>query len=120
MTGDTTPQPTDRNIRSTSSTHAILPVFFLSSQQDYTQSSVPVPENLIQSTQPTVGSMTRGDISESDPLILFIVFGRTRWRLINSLFLLTVGTAKSISAYRNASAAANSLDLVIGILWALM
>ena len=39
----------------------------------------------------------------------------TRWRVINIYFLLVAGMAKSISAYQNASAPANSLDLVIGI-----
>jgi len=44
----------------------------------------------------------------------------TRWRVLNTYFLLIVGTAKSVSAYRNASTAATSLDLVIGIFWALI
>ena len=44
----------------------------------------------------------------------------TRWRVINTYFLLIAGTAKSISAYKNASTPANSLDLVIGIVWGLM
>ena len=115
VTSSDTPQPTDCDI-----TSEILPVVSSSSQQD----------DLIQSTQPAAELMTNSNASQSSPTAtrsisppptaLFIMFGRTRWRLLNGLFLLTVGTAKSVSAYQNASTASNSLDWVIGIVWALM
>jgi hypothetical protein len=115
VTSSNTPQPTtDCDTKSTSE---ILPVVSSSSQQD----------DLIQSTQPVTEFMTSSNASQSSRTVsrsisttLFMMFGRTRWRLLNSLFVLAVATAKSVSAYQNASTAANSLDLVIGLVWALM
>ena len=119
VTSSDTPQPTSDC--DTESTSEILPIASSSSHQDNLQ--------VTQSTQPVTEFITSSNASESlptatrsisPPTALYIMFGRTRWCLLNSLFLLAVGTAKSVSAYQNASTAVNSLDLVIGIVWALM
>ena len=86
----------------TISTSSPLPVASSSSHQGHP----------IQRAQP--------EVEESEFFLPGNMIRTTRWRVLNTLFLLVVGTAKSVSAYRNVSTAANSLDLVIGIFWALM
>jgi len=44
----------------------------------------------------------------------------TIWRLLNTLFILCVGTSKTISAFRGQPVAPDILDWTIGVIWALM
>ncbi|KAF8156036.1 hypothetical protein B0H34DRAFT_715884 [Crassisporium funariophilum] len=44
----------------------------------------------------------------------------TTWRLLNTVFLLAVGTAKAASAYRGDATVVNTLDWIIGVIWALV
>ncbi|KAF8155997.1 hypothetical protein B0H34DRAFT_851163 [Crassisporium funariophilum] len=44
----------------------------------------------------------------------------TTWRMLNTAFLLAVGTAKAASAYRGETTVPNTLDWVIGVIWALI
>lgn len=42
------------------------------------------------------------------------------WRIMNCIFLLAFGTAKATLSYMGQSTGPNTLDWVIGVLWALM
>ena len=42
----------------------------------------------------------------------------TLWRVVNTIFILGVGIAKAILAYQGYSTSPNTLDWIIGVLWA--
>jgi len=75
----------------------------------------PPPLRILRSRSTSTSGLPRDDGLQDQPAA-----NVTLWKFLNVLFILFIGTAKTISAFRGRPVAPDAIDWIIGVQWALV